>query len=189
MTKEPSKIKIKKKGIINLPFCTCYRWFPGIWCQTAVYLCLPWHNCEEEASYLKQKHVFFHSWTWRKISLGSLFTPDTSLFYNFKASHITESKLYLWSSQIHPAGRLHTPEEGVATSVATPAGKSGYGPRTESPHRTLRVKRKSWVTGGKYNLFIINRSSLRGQTAWLQVECEWEARFAHPVHVVVVQCL
>lgn len=28
--------------------------------------------------------------------------------------------------------------EEVATSVGTPAGRSGYGPRTESPHRTLK---------------------------------------------------
>lgn len=45
---------------------------------------------------------------------------------------------HLWNSQNRPAGRLRTPAEGVATSVATPAGRSGCEPKTECPRKTLR---------------------------------------------------
>lgn len=56
---------------------------------------------------------------------------------------MTETGLdYLWSSQSRPAGRLHTLAEGVATFVVTPAGRSGYEPRTESLHRILDVSEK-----------------------------------------------
>lgn len=50
-----------------LPSCTCYKSSPGIWCQIGEYLCQLWHSCEEEASYLKQKHIYFsHSWVYSK---------------------------------------------------------------------------------------------------------------------------
>ena len=126
----------------TLPSCTCCRWSPGIWCQIGGCLCQLWHSCEGVASYLKQKEELLpHRKTWRLCGCQK----QNSLL-----------RQYPWSSQIHPAGRLRTPVEGAATSVATPAGRSGCEPRTGSPHKTLRKEKYRSESLGKYSLLLMS---------------------------------
>lgn len=168
--------KSQTSGVI-LPSCTCYRWSPDIWCQIARYLYQLWHSCEEEASYLKQRHLRSHS---RMCSFSLQTQEAVQCTGSLGSSSFTRSNqhflwiTYLWSSQIRPVGRLHRPTEGAATSVATPAGRSGYGPGTESPHRTLKgkIKLKRWVTGGKCSLLKVDGSSLRRSDRF-RATCSW----------------